>query len=360
MESDGECEVTFVWTGADVSRRIMVHVNSITDAHREDIRPAVLEWIDDRGVAAIGYRVPADLVASYRLVDVTDFPDDVGKDRAGWLRVHQAGMVDPRSAEHLPNPLGASSSVLRGSSARKHPAEARHGAATPPRLLPGPAEGTFGAAWLTLPEGAPAERVLVAFDGEMWRQLDLPALVAARGGVPTAVLLIGSGGPSDRAANLPHPDPAAAAVAGALDAARASGLPVHIGPERTIVSGQSYGGLAAGAVVTGFPQIARAAIVQSGSFWFRADTPVTELRDGESGDVLDSLSSADTSGARIVVTYGTNEGSLATVGAEFARRARDGGAQVVERAYTGGHDYAWWRTALLDGLDALDALAASA
>lgn len=301
--------------------------------------------------------LPADLVASYRLLDAADFPHDIGGTREGWMRVHQEGHPDPLCVETLPNPLGSLSSILRGPRAHQHPAETRRGGregeSRASLHLPARAVGTFGAAWLTLP--ARTDRLLVAFDGETWRKLELARLLATASPT-TALLLIDSGDFEQRGAYLPHPRHAARAVEDAVADARAAGLPEHVDPAETIVSGQSYGGLAAGAVVTGYPSIARSAIVQSGSFWFRADAVVRETLDGTPGDVLSGLAGRDLTGQRLVVQYGSNEKDLAGYGRTFVRATRERGASAVERQYAGGHDYAWWRTGLLEGLDALAAL----
>lgn len=190
--------------------------------------------------------------------------------------------------------------------------------------------------------------MLVLFDGEWWEQLGIAGAIARHSGPLT--VLVPSGSLAERAAMLPHPErllpylddelvPAVAEVIGGWDGAR------------TVVAGQSFGGLAAALTACRRPDIARTAIVQSGSFHFRAGQagrpPV-----GQIGDLVEALSTARLSG-RFVVQAGTEEPGMLPAAHAFADAARAAGGDVSLHVYSGGHDFAWWRIGLFDALDSL-------
>ena len=56
---------------------------------------------------------------------------------------------------------------------------------------------------------------------------------------------------------------------------------------------------------------------------------------------------------RVLLNIGTLEGAMVPHVEALHRRLRDAGVNSVLTHYTGGHDYAWWRGALIDGLAAL-------
>lgn len=331
--------VTFV-ADAPPGHTAMLHLNGVTDSHRDDIRPALMDQTPDPTVRTITYLLPDDLVASYRFAVGTDLDPHAGRTREGWLRIHALGVPDPRNPQRLPNPLGATSSVLLMPGARVHPAwrdAASAGRAWPdgdlePRVLP----------------GDPGAEVVILFDAEWWLPAGVEAAFARRPGARPTVVLVPSGPLARRAEVLPHPHRAAALVEDvALPAART--VVGRVGSERVVVAGQSYGGLAAAAVATLRPDLAGRAVVQSGSFRFRAGEDARPPA-GRLGDLVHRLKAASVPGS-FVVQVGTEEPDMRAGADAFVERARRGGADVVRRDYAGGHDYAWWRTGLFDALD---------
>lgn len=117
--------------------------------------------------------------------------------------------------------------------------------------------------------------------------------------------------------------------------------------------GQSLGGLAVAGLLAGKQELARGGIVQSGSFWYRAGGP----RDPEGeGELLERLSAGwgDVS-SPVIIQAGTEEDHLLP----HARHYRDiliarNAAAVGYREVRGGHDYAWWRHGVIQGLTELD------
>ncbi|QEO14662.1 DUF3327 domain-containing protein [Agromyces intestinalis] len=351
-------EVTFV-ADLPAGHEGMIHLNGITDGHRHDLGPALLERVpgaagSDAPLGVIAYLLPDDLVASYRFASAPHLPRDAGLTHAGWRSIHRLGCPDPRNPRELPNPLGTRSSVLVMPGARVHPAwEAR----TPrePREVRAEVVPIDGDTSLTVlrPAGAADGRVLLLFDGEHWAGAGVREALARHLAPPATVVLVPSGDLARRAALLPHPErviahletevlPAVAALIG--------GLP---DPSRVVVAGQSYGGLAAASVAALRPDLAATAIVQSGSFHFRADEE-SRVPAGQVGDLVRRLAEASVSG-RFAVQAGTEEAGMLDLARSFADAARAAGGDVTLRAYTGGHDYAWWCTGLFDALDELAA-----
>lgn len=351
----GMTEVTFAWAPDDPARvgwDVMVHVNSITDANREDIGPARMEWLGDTGVAALGYLLPDDLVASYRIVAMPRIPDDAGRTPEGWRTVHAAGMPDPRNAERIPNPLGHGSSVLRMPGSPRHPAESADA----------PVRRSHRTVDLALPAGSPApwsrllvpddvaERLVVLFDGESWDGLPLEDVLRRMDGPSTAVAIVGTGGRSGRVGFLPDADAVGRALGHVLDACRHTEIGDMITPSAVVVAGQSLGGLAAASVVVHRPDLATTAIAQSGSYWHGAPEGTPRTEDGR---LPAAARQSDLTGRRLVVQYGRHERVLGPLSRRFADTCRASGADVTLREYPGGHDYAWWMTGLLDALDLL-------
>jgi len=346
IEWDGRMlrPVTFV-AEAPPGHEVMIHLNGVTDAHREDIAPALMEHVG-AGRHALTYLLPAELRVSYRFAADPVLPRDAGRTREGWLRIHGLGRADPRNSETLLNPLGARSSVLTMPEAPRHPAWESPGAGDLPiTTVPLPSRHPA-----TVVHGDPS-RVLVLFDGEWWERLGVASALAYRGGPLT--VLVPSGSLAERAALLPHPErllpylaeelvPAVAEAIGGWDAAR------------TVVAGQSFGGLAAALTVCLRPEIAQTAIVQSGSFHFRAGQTERPPA-GQTGDLIEGLSRARVSG-RFVVQAGTEEPGMLPAASAFTDAVQAAGGDASLRVFTGGHDFAWWRIGLFDALDAFDAL----
>lgn len=368
-------EVTFVHVtspgDSDVvapgGRAVMVHLNGLTDNHRENIEPALLQPVsptndDLGGVSALTYLLPDDGTWGYRLVIRDHIPHDVGAERPGWFGIHEDGRPDPLNPERLRHPHGEASSVLRMPASPRRdewPAPTLRadgpGASSPSswvRLdlpeLPG-APGAVAAHHL--PSGSSGAPLLVLFDAEQLVTMPLAAAMA-RYRHDVDVLLIESGPSERRATVLPHPELSATTVRDALDALRA-----HDGRERSaadvIVSGVSFGGLAAASVVVHDPSLAQRAIVQSGSFWFDPDRE--PRRDDERpGALVRCIEDGhELPGRRFVVHVGTDEGTMALGARQFAEAATARCADVSVRQYRGGHDWAWWSHALFDGLDEL-------
>lgn len=191
--------------------------------------------------------------------------------------------------------------------------------------------------------------LVVLFDGERWLEHGIDDAWGRHEGPSRAVVLVPSGPWERRHALLPHPVVVAAHV---QDDVLPRLDPALLALPRT-VAGQSYGGLAAAAIATLRPDLAPTAIVQSGSFHFRADEPPRHPR-GVMGDLGLLLADRRTA-ATLVLQAGTGEADVLDMAERFLPVVRAAGARVTLEAYEGGHDMGWWTHGLFDAFDQLDA-----
>lgn len=339
------CEVTFVAHRRD-DVDLLVQINGLTDHHRRGARPAVMRRIPGTPLRVLSYLLSADGCYGYRLT---------GTDP-------RVGALDPRNPAILRDGLRLGSSVWTGPAA---PLVAGWPSVRPPGLgsyaqLVLPAEGgQQRRLWLHRERAASRAMppwLLVLFDGAVWRELGIVEALRANplalpAGTLPDLLLIDSIGPGERARDLPDRERVTAIVADALTAA-AGRWGRHL-RERVVLAGQSFGGLAAANVVAHRPDLARTAIVQSGSFWWTPESPRPGQREqpGRAGQFESSLArAAGLPGSRWVIQAGTDEGSMAPDALRVSRQLRELGAGVGFQHWRGGHDRAWWRHGLIAAL----------
>ena len=343
--------VTFLWRQPDPDREVLVHLNGITDAHREDLAPMLLEHVAGTDLWHRSLWLPSEGTWGYRLVDLPEIAPDAGATRQGWMAIHRAGQRDPGNPRWLPHMLGEESSILVMPQAWQHPAWLDEPTAAEQWTVwevPGP-DGDSRPVRHWAPTGSPASRLLVLFDGEQWAAMGLADAIV-RAGVDLELLLIDSVDPASRARDLPDPGRAAVLVEAALERRALEGGPRDAA--EVVLAGQSFGGLAAAAVAVTRPDLVSTAIVQSGSFWYaegdepRRDNPVPgdlvrRIRSGEFGQLT----------ARFIIQAGTDEGTMVDQVHHFHAACTGAGAAADVTIVTGGHDFAWWRHRLLRALD---------
>lgn len=120
-------------------------------------------------------------------------------------------------------------------------------------------------------------------------------------------------------------------------------------PGRTLIGGQSLGGLAATYVGLTRPERFGLVLTQSGSFW-RDRTKDEEV---DSAEVMAGLANGTKSALKFFQEAGLLEGNLLGKNRELHEILTTQGYDVTYREYEGGHDYAWWRGGFADGLIAL-------
>lgn len=333
-------EVTFLVEGEPGTEWI-VHLNGITDRRRETLRPCRLERVPGTRLLGGTFLIPTDAVLSYRLTDVTGLPDDAGGERSGWLEVHRRGIPDPGNPHRMPTPLGGVASVWHGPDAPW--------SGWPVSEVDGWVETSCDGVTVRVLPGN--ERVVVCFDAEYWRDLCLGAAVR-EAGLRHTLVQIGSGTREERAVALTSPEHAAEHLRRGLRAASAV-----LGREvlhADVVAGESFGGLAVAWLLARHPELVRAGVVQSGSFWHRAGG---RWGDEGPGDLLRLLQQGGADVTRpVVVQVGTEEDLLLPLNRAYRDALLQQGAQLGYREVRGGHDYAWWRAGLIEALGELERL----
>jgi enterochelin esterase family protein len=212
------------------------------------------------------------------------------------------------------------------------------------------------------PGEPPAEGLatLVVFDGWLARavlgvQYTLDNLIAA-GLIPPTLALFVPGTEIDRDTAL---TPASTAttdfVTRELPAWARRELGAGADPARTVVAGQSLGGLMAVHVALSAPEVYGAVIAQSGSYWW----PKPE--DGEPCRLLRDYAERPRADLRFYLDVGDRETRAYADGTphmlELSRRMRDvltgKGYPVTYAEYHGAHDYVNWRDTFANGLIAV-------
>lgn len=224
--------------------------------------------------------------------------------------------------------------------------------------------------WLYLPPSdqlpRPAEPLplLTVFDTEAWfGRLGLPlaleAAVASGRIPPVAVLGIANLSTPDRVASLgANHEFLRGVVERSLPWAEASLRAAGFTPpgrSKRIIAGQSLGGLSALTCCLDFPRAFGHVLAHSPSMWW---TPGGASKPKDLGTVPHEdwitrrFSEATPHDVSLWLAVGSREGPSIPHVRALNEVAAGRGWSTTQRMYPGGHDFAWWRVALIDGLEA--------
>jgi enterochelin esterase family protein len=117
-------------------------------------------------------------------------------------------------------------------------------------------------------------------------------------------------------------------------------------PARTIVAGQSYGGLNAAFCALQRPDVFGNVLSQSGSFWFRAGTEF----DVEYGWLVSRYVSSPTLPVRFYLDVGLLEAYMVPVNRHMRDVLLAKGYPVAYQEFNGDHSWLCWRDTISDGL----------
>ncbi|WP_275461249.1 enterochelin esterase [Streptomyces noursei] len=346
--------VTFLWRGTPRTRAVHVLPNKLGDPR--DPRGNLMTRLPDTDVWHWTLRLRRDWRGTYDLcIDAGDGPAPDDPQYWRWLRAQRR--PDPFNSRTLPgrwsgDPVpyaelpGAPDArdwtprpdVPRGTvAAHRVPAERLGG----PRRV-----------WLYTPPTGPPEPgelpVLVLLDGEHWQpRLGVAHLLdnlIADGRLPPLVAVLpDSVDAATRWTELACRPAYVAFLAEDLLPWVRQRVRITDDPARTVIAGQSLGGLTAAYAAHAAPHRFGNVLAQSGSFWW-PDGPGAEWLTRE-------LAAAPRLPVRFWLSFGEQE----WVALPAARRlraalARAGYHDAVVREFNGGHDYLCWRTELADGL----------
>ncbi len=203
--------------------------------------------------------------------------------------------------------------------------------------------------------------LLVLFDGPdyLGRRAPVPAMLDRLTGdgrlPPVMAVFIANPGAAARARELPANPAFAAMLADELLPWLTATTGIRPRPDRTVLAGSSYGGLAAVTAALARPERFGNALSLSGSFWWHPDDAPPDRPEHVAGLV----GSTARRPVRLFLAAGLFEGTIdGEIGIlESTRHLRDvleaKGYAVSHREYAAGHDHFAWRGALGDGLLAL-------
>ena len=349
----GFCLITFSWAepaGAPIDD-VLVRLIAFTDHAQDDgqLEPYLLDQQPD-GVWSGTLRLPADLRTSYQLCPVRNGSLRQGPiDDERWEAVMAAGLADPANPEILPAGCiygnQGPASVLELPAAPPQPGWRRR-AGTQAGKVTRHALGSSSVHVYQAPGAEPGAPLVILFDGAQWLSLDvttmLDNLVADGLLEPLVVVLIDSIAGARRYHGLTPPRLFQPLVEDLIPFVE-DGWMVTRDPARTVVAGQSLGGLLSTHLGRTRPGRFGAVLGQSSSFWW----PGTE-EDGELSGETEIAAVSTGPLTRFYLTAGVHERDLLTGN----RRMRDAlsAHELTYREYEGGHDYACWRGDLADGL----------
>lgn len=389
---DGKQCVTFVWRDPQGDERhssiqqVLIDANGLTDHHRPD--PQGLRRLSGTDLWHWSLSVPAGWRGSYAFIALTaaqaappvhaDEQQARLAQRCWWRGLMALAQGDPLNplaprrsawgAEYscLQLPLAPDQSAWqaldRGLSAAPPAACWRQFDWHSAQL------GNSRRVWLfstaaSLAAGDPQRPLVLLLDGQNWA-LHMPIYAALeadtqRGRLPPALyVLLESLGGSQRERDLACSAPFWQAVEDELLVLLTGQLGFTAKAERSVVAGQSLGGLAA--LYAGWQRGQRFARIlsQSGSLWW----PQVELLDhpcgqpcrrqpGQRGWLTEQwLAAPPATRLRVFLEVGSGEDVMIDLNDSQAAALRATGHELHYQIFQGGHDGLCWRGGLLDGL----------
>ena len=352
--------VTFLWRGTPATRAVQVLPNKLADPRSPEDN--LMTRAPGTDIWHWTVRLRCDWRGTYDFgVDEGDGPAPGDPDYWPWLRTRRRH--DPHNPATLPRRWGGE--PLSRAELTTPPAEfpwrrragVPHGTVTE-HTVPSRHLATARRVWLYAPPATALRAVppgglplLVLLDGDHWQpRLDVAGLLdnlVADGRIPPlAAVLPDAVDAGTRWRELTCRPWFAAFLTDELLPWAARMLPVTDDPYRTVIAGQSLGGLTAAYTALEAPHRFGNVLAQSGSFWW------------PEGPSPEWLTSRIADGPRLPVRFRLSFGLQEWVALPAARRLRDtlaaaGYTDAVYREFNGGHDYLCWRTELADGLAAL-------
>ncbi|GJL46717.1 TPA: enterochelin esterase [Citrobacter farmeri] len=370
-EADGNYRVTFWWRdpqGSEfhsVIQRVWVYITGVTD-HHQNVFPQTMQRIAGTDVWQWQTVLSANWRGSYCFIPSTrddtfaslkaDKTLDRTALREGWRQLLPQAIADPLNPRSWKGGRGHAVSALEMPQAPVQPGwdDPQTPASSPVVLHWNSARlGNTRRVWVfTTGDAQPDERPLaVLLDGQFWAQSMpvWPALTSLtqRGQLPPAVyLLIDAIDTAHRGRELPCNADFWLAVQHELLPQVRSVAPFSDRPERTIVAGQSFGGLSSLFAGLHWPERFGCVLSQSGSYWW-------PHRGGQQdGLIIEQLNDGTLSaqGLRIVLEAGVREPVIFRANQALYTQLQTTQQSVFWRQVDGGHDALCWRGGLMQGL----------
>lgn len=361
-EHDDQRDVTFLWRADKPLQGVYLFLNRVTD--KDHAALGYMTHVADN-IWTLTLRLPASYCGSYTLTEIPPGTSSGQLAHFGTRRPPFTGQADPLNNMPGINVGGGTESVLALDQA---PEQSEWGmtAACQGKLITSypVVAGKPRRVRLYLPDLPKSTPLglLVLPDAEKWfdhvgvtSAIDV-AINTGRIG-PMAILGIDNLDQADRAAILGGESQLVIDIARRLVPQARADHPdrTWAGRSQTVLCGQSLGGVTALMAALCAPDIFGCVLSHSPSMWWSPDKEKRPFMFTASAAswVSEQVLSTPPKAVRIALCVGTLEGTTVPHVQQLHQRLLAAGVDSDLKLYTGGHDMAWWRGALIDGLATL-------
>lgn len=368
--------VSFIWRDPygqaqhSPLERVYIDINAVTDHH--SFSPQSLSRIPDSDIWFWQTLLPSDWRGSYSLIPATAAqrpPPQPDSDpllqrqqqRRWWVELFRCAQLDPLNPQRCYGTLSA----LHLPDAPAQTAWKAHSLHTPDAVQCQQWESTSlkvtRSIWLYQCGPAnPQQPLVLLLDGQIWAQR-LPVYNALHYATeqrqlpPALYVLIDAIDAQQRDQDLACNPHFWQALQDELLPQLQAFIPHSQQPQRRVLVGQSFGGLAAMYAALHWPQRFGCVLTQSGSFWWPYvellnQSPHRVTRQGWLTEQLAQQHLSSTATLRIFQEVGSREDVMVTLNRGLAQQLQQAGHTLHYREFNGGHDYLCWRGGLIDGL----------
>ncbi|EPQ6909942.1 enterochelin esterase [Citrobacter freundii] len=370
-EDNGNYRVTFWWRDPQGTEkesaihRVWVYITGVTD-HHQNATPQSMQRIDGTNVWCWRVSLSANWRGSYCFIPTTrndifsslamGAAPDRSALREGWRQLLPQAIADPLNPQSWQGGRGHAVSALEMPEAPVQPGWDRPENPDSPAVCLQWRSARLGntrRVWVFTTGEAQAESrpLAIMLDGQFWAQSMpvWPALTSLthRGHLPPAVyLLIDAIDTTHRSRELPCNADFWLAVQEELLPLVKTTTAFSDDPQRTVVAGQSFGGLSSLYAGLNWPARFGCVLSQSGSYWW-------PHRGGhQDGAIVEQLKTGTISaqGLRIVLEAGIREPIIYRANQALYAQLPSAPQSIFWRQVDGGHDALCWRGGLMQGL----------
>ena len=353
-------EVTFLWRSEEALQGVYLRLNRVTD--KKNVKKGLMTHIPSTDIWTLTLELPASYRGSYSFIEIPPGMTSKEISQLGGRFSPLPGQSDPFNKTSEISIRGFGESILSLDLAPEQTEwdDTSHVCSGVLSTSYSFIAGHQRQIRFYLPEKPTSEPLglLVLPDAEIWfdrigitRAIDI-AVTTGRI-APIAILGIDNIDESDRANILGGNKELLLDIAGNLIPQLYREYPdiVWAGRSKTILAGQSLGGVTALMAALYAPGIFGMVISHSPSMWWSPDrnTPVM-FTENDTSWVSKQVLSALPKDVDIRLGIGSLEGATVPHVQQLHQSLLAAGLKSRLSVYTGGHDYAWWRGAILDGL----------
>ncbi|MDM3349138.1 enterochelin esterase [Citrobacter sp. Cf116] len=370
-EDNGNYRVAFWWRDPQGTEkesaihRVWVYITGVTD-HHQNATPQSMQRIDGTNVWCWRVSLSANWRGSYCFIPTTrndifsslavGAAPDRSALREGWRQLLPQAIADPLNPQSWQGGRGHAVSALEMPEAPVQPGWDRPENPDSPAVCLQWRSARLGntrRVWVFTTGEAQAESrpLAILLDGQFWAQSMpvWPALTSLthRGHLPPAVyLLIDAIDTAHRSRELPCNADFWLAVQEELLPLVKTTTAFSDDPQRTVVAGQSFGGLSSLYAGLNWPARFGCVLSQSGSYWW------PHRGGGQDGAIVEQLKTGTISaqGLRIVLEAGLREPIIYRANQALYAQLPSAPQSIFWRQVDGGHDALCWRGGLMQGL----------